>query len=131
MPAEQTRLRETITASAEARGRCVRQTSEPAYYGDVWLRVEPLARGKGFEFVNALTEEIIPNEYIPSIEEGIHEAMEQGILQGYPMTDLRVTLFGGSFHPVDSGALAYKRASVIGFKEAARKANPIILPLEP
>src|SRR5262249_14601064 len=127
MHEDQAGFRETITTSAEARGRCVRQWTEPALYGDVWLRIEPLERGQGFEFVNALAEGIIPDEYIKPIEEGVREAMEAGILAGYPMTDLRVTLFNGSYHEVDSSARAFKMAGSIGFKEAARKAHPIVL----
>lgn len=127
MQEKPTGFRETITTTAEARGRYIRQTTEPPCYGDVWLRVEPLERGRGVEFINAVADEIIPNEYITSIEEGIREAMEGGVLAGYPMTDVRVTLFGGSYHEVDSSARAFKMAGSIGFKEAARMAHPIVL----
>jgi elongation factor G len=127
MQERQPGFRETITTSAEARGRYVRQSSEPAAYGDVWLRVEPLKCGSGFEFVNALAEDVIPPEYIESVEGGVREVMADGMLQGYPMTDLRVTLFGGSYHEVDSSARAFKMAGSMGFKEAVRLARPIVL----
>lgn len=126
MPAEQPGFRETITTSAEARGRFIRQTSGRNLYGDVWLRVEPLEYGNGIEFINALAEGVIPDEYIKPIEEGVREAAENGVLRGLPMTDLRVTLFGGSHHPVDSSAMAFKIAGAIGVKEAVIKANPIV-----
>jgi elongation factor G len=124
---DQGALRETITTSAEARGRNVHWPSEPPIYGDVRLRVEPLERGKGFEFVNGLAEGIIPQEYIEPIEEGVREAMEQGVLKGYPLTDLRVTLFDGSYHEVDSSARAFKKAGAMALKTAVEKANPMVL----
>ena len=127
MSKEQTGFRETITTSAEAHCRYIRQSSEPAMYADVWLRVEPLEQGKGFEFANLVTEDVIPLEYSKSVEEGVREAMANGVLQGYPMTDLRLTLFNGSSHPVDSWSEPFKRAGAIGFKEAASKAHPIVL----
>jgi translation elongation factor EF-G len=120
-------FRETVTTSAEARGRFVKQSSEPAMYGDAWLRVEPLERGKGFEFVNALAEGIIPPEYIQAVEAGVREEMRNGVLQSHPMTDLRVTLFDGSSHPVDSSWQAFMVAGAIGFHEAALQAHPIVL----
>ncbi|HLW02846.1 MAG TPA: hypothetical protein VKT82_29590 [Ktedonobacterales bacterium] len=119
-------MRETITITAEARGRYVKQMSEPPIYGDVWLRVEPLERGKGFEFVNAVAEAVIPQEYIKPIEEGIREALENGVLQGHPMTDLRVTLFGGSYHEVDSSARAFKKAGAMALKAAVEQAHPLV-----
>ena len=121
-------LRETITTSAEAEGRINRQKGGYGQYGVVKLKVEPLGRGQGFEFVNVLPpENTMPEEYIKPIEEGVREAMQQGILSGYPMTDLRVTLLDGSYTYVDSSEAVFKLAGSIGFKEAARKANPIIL----
>ena len=127
MHEDQRGFRETITTSAEAEGRFVRQTSGNNLYGIVWLKVEPLERGRGFEFVNALAEGILPQEYIKPIEEGVREGMENGVVRGYPMTDLRVTLFNGSYHEVDSRAMAFKVAGAIGLKEAVRKAHPIVL----
>jgi elongation factor G len=127
MSENQADFRETITASAVARGRFSRQTGGRSVYADVWLKVEPLKRGKGFEFVNAVAEGVLPQEYFKPIEEGVREAMEHGLLRGHPMTDLRVILLDGSYHRVDSSASAFKSAGLLGFKEAVRKANPIIL----
>jgi elongation factor G len=130
MPREQTSFRETITTSAEAEGRFMRQTGGRGQHGVVRLRIEPLARGQGFEFVKALDQNVLPEEFIKPVEEGVREAMEQGLLKGYPMTDLRVTLLGGSYTWADSTEMAFKVAGAIGFKEAARKANPIVLELD-
>lgn len=128
MPEKQTGFRETITTSAEAEGRIRRQVGGRGLYGVVRLRVEPLERGQDFEFVNALPpENTLPDEYIKPIEEGVRESMEGGVVAGYPMTDLRVTLLDGSYTVVDSSAMAFKMAGSLGFKEAARKANPIVL----
>jgi len=127
MQGEWAGFRETITTSAEAEGRFIRQSGGRNQYAVVWLKIEPLERGKGIEFVNALAEGVLPQEYIKSVEEGVRESLEQGILRGYPMTDLRVTLLDGSYHKVDSSAMAFKTAGSIGFKEAARRAHPIVL----
>ncbi len=123
----QVAYKETITGAAQAEGRFVRQTGGRGQYGDVWLKVEPLERGKGFEFVNAIVGGVVPREYIKPTEEGVREAMENGILAGYPVVDVRVTLFDGSYHEVDSSEMAFKTAGLIAFKEAARKANPVLL----
>jgi len=123
----QVAYKETITGTAQAQGRFVRQSGGRGQYGDVWLKVEPMERGKGFEFVNGIIGGAVPREYIKPTEEGVREAMENGILAGYPMVDIRVTLFDGSYHEVDSSEMAFKTAGSIGFKEAARKANPVLL----
>jgi elongation factor G len=123
----QVAFKETITSQAQAEGRFVRQTGGHGQYGDVWLRVEPLERGKGFEFVNAIVGGAVPREYVRPTEDGVREAMESGVLAGYPMIDVRVTLFDGSYHEVDSSEMAFKTAGSIGFKEAARKAHPVLL----
>ncbi len=123
----QVAFKETVTSQAQAEGRFVRQTGGHGQYGDVWLRVEPLERGKGFEFVNAIVGGAVPREYIRPTEDGVREAMESGVLAGYPMIDVRVTLFDGSYHEVDSSEMAFKTAGSIGFKEAARKAHPVLL----
>jgi elongation factor G len=102
MPEEWAGYRETITTSAEAEGRFIRQSGGHNQYAIVWLKMEPLERGKGIEFINALAEGVLPQEYIKSVEEGIREGAENGILRGLPMTDLRVTLLDGSYHEVDS-----------------------------
>ncbi len=123
----QVAYKETITSTAQAEGRFVRQTGGRGQYGDVWLKVEPLERGKGFEFVNAIVGGVVPREYIKPTEDGVREAMETGVLAGYPMIDVRVTLFDGSYHEVDSSEMAFKTAGSMAFKEAARKASPVLL----
>jgi elongation factor G len=118
--------RETITREAVAEGRYVRQTGGRGQYGHVWIRVEP-NRGKGFEFVNAIVGGVVPKEYIKPVEIGIRETLENGIIAGYPMIDVKVTLFDGSYHEVDSSEMAFKTAGSLAIKEAARKAGPILL----
>jgi len=105
----------------------MRQTGGHSQFAVVRFRIEPLERGAGVEFVNALADGVLPEEFIAPVEEGVREAMEQGILSGYPMTDLRVTLLGGLYTWVDSTPLAFKTAGSIGFTEAARQAQPILL----
>lgn len=123
----QVAYRETITKMAQAQGKHVRQTGGHGQYGDVWLRVEPNERGKGFEFVNAIVGGVVPKEYIKPVENGVRETLENGIVAGYPMIDVKVTLYDGSYHDVDSSEAAFKMAGSIGIKEAARKAGPILL----
>jgi elongation factor G len=123
----QVAYRETITTSAKAEGRFVRQTGGRGQFGDVYLEVEPLGRGGGFEFVNKIVGGVIPKEYIKPVEQGVIEALETGVAAGYPLVDLRVTLYDGSFHPVDSSEMAFKIAGSMGVKEAIRKASPRIL----
>jgi len=122
----QVAYRETIRHPAEAQGRYVRQTGGRGQYGDVYLEVEPNP-GKGFEFQNKIVGGSIPKEYIPAIEKGIREALETGVLAGYPMVDLKVRLTDGSYHEVDSSEMAFKIAASLGFKEACRKAKPVLL----
>lgn len=119
--------RETITRQAQAQGRYVRQTGGSGQYGDVWLRVEPNERGKGIEFVNKIVGGVVPREYIRPVENGVREALDNGVIAGYPMVDVKVELYDGSYHEVDSSEMAFKMAGSIGIKEAARKAAPIIL----
>ncbi len=119
--------RETIRKSASAQGKYKRQTGGHGQYGDVWLLVEPLERGAGFEFVNKIVGGVIPRQYIPSVEKGVQKALEEGILAGYPVVDVRVTLYDGSYHPVDSSDIAFQIAASIGFKNAARLADPVLL----
>ena len=123
----QVAYRETITKSAESEGRYIRQTGGRGQYGHVWLRLSPNETGKGFEFINGIKGGSIPNEYIPACEKGIVEAMQGGALAGYPMVDLRVELFDGSYHDVDSSEMAFKIAASIGFKEGCAKAGPVLL----
>jgi elongation factor G len=123
----QVAYRETIQSKAEAEGKYIRQTGGRGQYGHVYLEVEPLEPSKGFEFVNSIVGGAIPKEYIPAVEKGIREAMEDGVLAGYPMVDFRVTLTDGSYHDVDSSEMAFKIAGSMGFKEAARRASPTLL----
>jgi len=125
--APQVAYRETITKAVEAEGKYIRQSGGRGQYGHVVIRVEPLERDKGFEFVNAIKGGVIPDNFIPAVEKGIREAMEKGVIAGYPVKDIRVILFDGSFHEVDSSDLAFKIAAEIAFKEAVKKANPIFL----
>lgn len=123
----QVAYRETITREAQAEGKYVRQTGGHGQYGDVWIKVAPNQRGKGFEFTNAIVGGIVPKEYIKPAETGIREALDNGILAGYPMIDVKVTLFDGSYHEVDSSEMAFKTAGSLAIKEAARKAGPVLL----
>jgi elongation factor G len=123
----QVAYRETIRKSAEAEGRHIKQTGGHGQYGHVKIRVEPLPTGGGFEFVNEITGGRVPREYIAPTETGIKEALEGGVLAGYPMSDLKVTLYDGSYHDVDSSEMAFKIAGSMAIKEAARKAKPVLL----
>jgi elongation factor G len=123
----QVAFRETVAREAIVEGRYIRQTGGRGQYGHVWLKVEPLPRGAGFEFVNQITGGVIPSEFIPAVEKGVREAMDSGVLAGYPVVDVRVTLFDGSYHEVDSSELAFKLAAEIAFKEACKQAGMILL----
>ncbi len=123
----QVAYRETITREARAQGKHVRQTGGHGQYGDVWIKVAPNERGKGFEFINAIIGGVIPKEYIKPTEHGIRETLENGIIAGFPMIDVKVTLFDGSYHDVDSSEMAFKTAGSLAIKEAVRKAAPILL----
>jgi elongation factor G len=123
----QVAYRETIARPARAEGRYVRQTGGRGQYGDVWVEVEPMEAGQGFEFVNKIVGGTIPKEYIPAVEAGVKEAMETGVLAGYPMVDLRVSLVDGSYHEVDSSEMAFKIAGSMALKNAAGKAAPLLL----
>src|SRR5207249_6455111 len=123
----QVAYRETIRQKAEAEGRFVRQTGGRGQYGDVWLEVEPAASGTGVTFENKLKGPAIPREYVPAVEKGIKEAAETGVLAGYPVVDIKVSLTDGSYHDVDSSEMAFKIAASIGFKEGCRKAKPVLL----
>jgi len=119
--------RETISAGAKAQGRFKRQTGGHGQFGDVWLEVEPLPRGSGFEFVDRIVGGVVPKQYIPAVEKGVREALGEGFLAGYPVVDIRVTLYDGSYHPVDSSEMAFKIAASLGFKKAAQEARPVLL----
>ena len=123
----QVAYRETITQKAQAEGRFVRQSGGRGQYGDVWIRVEPLERGAGFEFVNGVVGGTVPREYIKPTEEGVREALESGVIAGFPMVDVRATLYDGSYHEVDSSEMAFKTAGSMGFRNAVNKAGPVLL----
>jgi len=123
----QVAYRETIQTSAKAEGKFIRQTGGRGQYGHVWLEIEPLERGAGFEFVNKIVGGVVPKEFIPAVEQGVKEAMQTGVLAGYPVTDVRVTLYDGSYHEVDSSELAFKVAASMAFKNGAVKAQPVLL----
>jgi elongation factor G len=123
----QVAYRETIRQPAQGEGRHVRQTGGHGQYGHVKIRVEPLPTGSGFEFVNEIVGGAVPKEFIAPAEAGMREALEGGILAGYPMSDLKVTLYDGSFHEVDSSEMAFKIAGSLAMKDAARKAKPVLL----
>jgi elongation factor G len=123
----QVAYRETIRKNSDAEGKYIRQTGGSGNYGHCKIRMEPNEAGKGYEFVNETTGGSIPREYIKPIDQGIREAMEGGVIAGYPMVDVRVILYDGSYHDVDSNEMAFKIAGSMAFKEAARKANPVLL----
>ena len=123
----QVAYRETIKKKATGEGKFIRQTGGRGQYGHAVIEIEPLERGKGFEFENAIVGGVIPKEFIPAVEKGIKEALDSGILAGYPVVDVKVKLFDGSYHEVDSSELAFQIAGSMAFKEAAKKANPVIL----
>ncbi|MCS7025444.1 MAG: elongation factor G [Bryobacteraceae bacterium] len=123
----QVAYRETIRKSAEAEHKYAKQTGGRGQYGHVKIRVEPLEPGKGFEFVNQIVGGAVPKEYIPAVEKGIVEALEGGVLAGFPMSDIRVILWDGSYHEVDSSEMAFKIAGSMAIKEAASKAHPVLL----
>jgi elongation factor G len=125
--APQVAYRETLRKKVEQEGKFVRQSGGRGQYGHVWLRIEPQEVGAGYEFVNEIVGGVIPKEYIPSVDKGIQEQMDNGVIAGYPMVDVKVTLYDGSYHDVDSSEMAFKIAGSMGFKEGARKANPVLL----
>jgi elongation factor G len=125
--APQVAYRETIRKSVEQEGRFVRQTGGRGQFGHVWLRIEPREAGTGYQFENAIVGGVVPREYIPAVDKGVQEALGNGIQAGYPVVDVKVTLFDGSYHDVDSNEMAFKIAGSMAFKEGARKASPVLL----
>jgi elongation factor G len=123
----QVAYRETIRRPGEAQGKFVRQTGGRGQYGDVYIEVEPNEAGGGFVFENKIVGGSVPREYVPAVEKGIREAMDTGVLAGYPMVDIKVRLTDGSYHEVDSSEMAFKIAGSMGFKEAVRRAKPALL----
>jgi len=123
----QVSYRETIRQTAEAEGKYIKQSGGRGQYGHVYLRVEPMEEGGGFEFVNEIKGGVIPNEFIPALEKGVKEAIEQGYLAGYPIVDIRAAAYDGTYHEVDSSEVAFKMAAIFAFKEACEKAKPVLL----
>jgi elongation factor G len=123
----QVAYRETIRKKVEVEGKFVRQSGGRGQFGHVWLRIEPNEEGAGYEFVNEIVGGVIPKEFIPSVDKGIQEQTQNGVLAGYPVLDVKVTLFDGSYHDVDSSEMAFKIAGSMGFKKGAAEANPVLL----
>ncbi|MBM7555092.1 elongation factor G [Thalassobacillus pellis] len=125
--APQVAYRETFRSTAEVEGKFVRQSGGRGQYGHVWVKFEPNEEGAGFEFENKIVGGVVPREYIPSVEQGIKESLENGVLAGYPMVDIKATLYDGSYHDVDSNEMAFKVAASMALKEAKNKCNPVLL----
>jgi elongation factor G len=125
--APQVSYRETIRSTIEQEHKFVRQTGGRGQYGHVYLRLEPQEAGKGYEFVNGIVGGVVPREYIPAVDKGIKEAMEGGVIAGFPVVDVKVTLYDGSYHDVDSSEMAFKIAGSMCFKEGTKKARPVLL----
>jgi elongation factor G len=123
----QVAYRETIRAKVDSEGKFVRQSGGRGQYGHVWLKIEPNELGKGYEFINGIVGGTVPREFIPAVDKGIKEAVETGVIAGYPVVDVKVTLFDGSYHDVDSNEMAFKIAGSMGFKEGFRRARPVLL----
>jgi elongation factor G len=125
--APQVSYRETIRVKIEQEGKFVRQSGGRGQYGHVYLRLEPQEPGTGYEFVNQIVGGVVPKEYIPAVDKGVQEAMTSGVLAGFPVVDVKVTLYDGSYHEVDSSEMAFKIAGSMCFKEGCRKAKPVLL----
>ena len=125
--APQVAFRETLRKAVDQEGKFVRQSGGRGQYGHVWLKIEPQEQGSGFEFVNEIVGGVIPKEYIPAVEKGVKESMDSGVYAGYPVVDVKVTLYDGSYHDVDSSEMAFKIAGSMGFREGAKAANPVLL----
>ena len=123
----QVAYKETIREKSQAEGKYIKQSGGRGQYGHVWLRLEPQERAKGFEFKNEIKSGAIPQEFIPAVEKGVHEAMDKGVLAGFPVVDVKVALYDGSYHDVDSSEIAFKIAAVMAFQEAARRGKPVLL----
>ncbi|MEK7854255.1 MAG: elongation factor G [candidate division NC10 bacterium] len=119
--------KETFRGTVQAQGKYKKQTGGRGQYGDCWIKLEPVPRGKGYEFANQIVGGVIPGKFIPAVEKGIVEAMEGGVLAGYPVVDVKITLYDGSYHSVDSSEMAFKIAGSLGFKKAAAQATPVLL----
>ncbi len=125
--APQVAYRETIRKTVESEGKFVRQSGGRGQYGHVWLKLEPLEPGSGYEFVNQIVGGVVPKDYIPAVDKGIQEQLQNGVIAGYPVVDVKVSLYDGSYHEVDSSEMAFKIAGSMGFKAGAQKASPVLL----
>jgi elongation factor G len=125
--APQVAYREAIRKSVEVEGKFVKQSGGRGQFGHVWLKVEPNETGKGFEFVDAIKGGSVPREFIPAVKKGLEDTLPNGVLAGFPVVDIKVTLFDGSYHDVDSNENAFKMAASMGFKDGMRKASPVLL----
>ena len=123
----QVAYRETIRGTVQSEGKFVRQSGGRGQYGHIWLKIEPNEQGKGYEFVNGIVGGAVPREFIPAVDKGVKEAVETGVIAGYPIVDVKVTAFDGSYHDVDSNEMAFKIAGSIGFKDGFRRAKPVLL----
>ncbi|MDP3793477.1 MAG: elongation factor G, partial [Candidatus Uhrbacteria bacterium] len=123
----QVAYKETIKGTAEAEGKYIRQSGGRGQYGHVWLRVEAKERSSGFEFENAIKGGVVPQEFVPAIQKGVKEALDKGVIAGFPLVDLKVTVYDGSYHEVDSSEIAFKIAASTAFQEGVKRAKPIIL----
>ena len=127
MKAPKIPYKETIKATAKAQGKYKKQSGGRGQYGDCWIEMEPLQPGSGFEFIDKIVGGVIPRQYIPAVEKGLIEAMKEGVVAGYPVVDIRISLYDGSFHAVDSSEMAFKIAASMGFKKAMQQAKPVLL----
>ena len=123
----QVAYRETIRKGVEQEGKYAKQSGGKGQFGHVWLKIEPNEEGKGFEFVNAIVGGSIPKEFIPAVDKGLRDAIKTGVMAGYPVVDVKITLFDGSYHEVDSSEIAFRVAASMAFKEGCAKASPVIL----
>jgi len=123
----QVAYRETIRNTVDQEGKYIKQSGGRGQYGHVWIKIEPKEPGAGYEFVNAIVGGVIPREYVPAVDKGIQEQLQNGVIAGFPVVDVKVTLYDGSYHDVDSNEMAFKIAGSMAFKEGAKKAKPILL----
>jgi elongation factor G len=123
----QVAYRETIRKAVEQEGKFVRQSGGRGQYGHVFLRLEPLPAGQGYEFENGIIGGVVPKEYVPAVDKGVREQMQNGVVAGYPVVDVKVTIFDGSYHDVDSSEIAFKIAGSMAFRDGAQKAKPVLL----
>ncbi len=123
----QVAYRESIKKSVEVEGKFIKQSGGRGQYGHVWIKIEPNTAGRGYEFVDAIKGGAVPRDYIPAVDNGLQETLPNGVLAGFPIVDVKVTLFDGSYHDVDSNEHAFKMAASMAFKDGMRKANPILL----